>query len=155
MPIGTGLEYRSASKSVDGQRIEGSEPRAEGCERTPTDQRPSRQPNGTRLIRRLDGRRIRFAFPMGRLSGIVPCMCNLYSLTQGQAAIRDFFRLIHDRVGNLPALAAVFPDQMAPIVRSRRTASANSSWRAGECPSLRNLAARRSPTFVTSRARIG
>ncbi len=29
-------------------------------------------------------------------------MCNLYSLTKGQAAIRDLFRAKHDRIGNLP-----------------------------------------------------
>jgi hypothetical protein len=29
-------------------------------------------------------------------------MCNLYSLTKGQAEIRDWFRAKHDRTGNLP-----------------------------------------------------
>ena len=45
-------------------------------------------------------------------------MCNLYSVTKGQSAIRDLFRVAHDRAGNLPSLPAVFPDQMAPIVRA-------------------------------------
>jgi hypothetical protein len=31
-------------------------------------------------------------------------MCNLYSLTKGQAAIRDWFRASNDRPGNAPAL---------------------------------------------------
>src|SRR5579871_6407805 len=44
-------------------------------------------------------------------------MCNLYSLTKGQAAIRDWFRAPHDRTGNLPLFPAIFPDQMAPIIR--------------------------------------
>ena len=44
-------------------------------------------------------------------------MCNLYSLTKGQAAIRDWFRVPHDRTGNLPLFPAIFPDQLAPIVR--------------------------------------
>jgi putative SOS response-associated peptidase YedK len=44
-------------------------------------------------------------------------MCNLYSVTKGQSAIRDLFRASRDRVGNLPLLPAIFPDQMAPIVR--------------------------------------
>ena len=44
-------------------------------------------------------------------------MCNLYSLTKGQAAIRDWFRAPHDRTGNLPLFPAIFPDQLAPIVR--------------------------------------
>lgn len=28
-------------------------------------------------------------------------MCNLYSLTKGQQAIRDLFRVVHDRIGNM------------------------------------------------------
>ena len=43
-------------------------------------------------------------------------MCNLYSLTKGQAAILDWFCAGHDRAGNLP-LYGIFPDQFAPIVR--------------------------------------
>ena len=45
-------------------------------------------------------------------------MCNLYSLTKGQAAIRNWFRAANDRTGNLPLFPAIFPDQMAPIVRN-------------------------------------
>ena len=44
-------------------------------------------------------------------------MCNLYSVTKGQSAIRDLFAVKHDRAGNLPQLASIFPDQLAPIVR--------------------------------------
>jgi putative SOS response-associated peptidase YedK len=44
-------------------------------------------------------------------------MCNLYSVTKGQSAIRDLFRASRDRAGNLPFLPAIFLDQMAPIVR--------------------------------------
>jgi putative SOS response-associated peptidase YedK len=44
-------------------------------------------------------------------------MCNLYSLTKGQAAIRDLFRTRNDRSGNLPLFPGIFPDQMAPIIR--------------------------------------
>jgi putative SOS response-associated peptidase YedK len=44
-------------------------------------------------------------------------MCNLYSLTKGQAAIRDWFRARYDRTGNLPLFPG-FPDQFAPIVRN-------------------------------------
>ena len=44
-------------------------------------------------------------------------MCNLYSVTKGQSAIRDLFSVRHDRAGNLPPLPAIFPDQLAPIVR--------------------------------------
>jgi hypothetical protein len=45
-------------------------------------------------------------------------MCNLYSLTKDQAAIRDWSRAKHDRTGNLPLFPRIFPDQFAPIVRS-------------------------------------
>jgi putative SOS response-associated peptidase YedK len=45
-------------------------------------------------------------------------MCNLYSLTKGQAAIRDWFRASNDRTGNLPLFPGILPDQTAPIVRS-------------------------------------
>ncbi len=45
-------------------------------------------------------------------------MCNLYSVTKGQSAIRDLFAVKHDRIGNLPPLPGVFPDQMAPIIRT-------------------------------------
>ena len=48
----------------------------------------------------------------------MPYMCNLYSETKGQAAIRALFRTAHDRTGNLPAFPGIFPDQMAPIVRN-------------------------------------
>ena len=44
-------------------------------------------------------------------------MCNLYSVTKGQAAIRDLFSVRHDRAGNLPPLPAIFPNQLAPMVR--------------------------------------
>ena len=45
-------------------------------------------------------------------------MCNLYSETKGQAAIRALFRAVHDRTGNLPLFPGIFPDQLAPIVRN-------------------------------------
>jgi len=45
-------------------------------------------------------------------------MCNLYSLTKGQVAIRDLFRARYDCTGNLPLFPGIFPDQMAPIVRN-------------------------------------
>ena len=47
-------------------------------------------------------------------------MCNLYSLTKGQAAIRDIARAMRDTTGNLPPLPGIFPDQIAPVVRTAR-----------------------------------
>ena len=49
-------------------------------------------------------------------------MCNLYSMTKNQAAIRDLFKVGRDTAGNLPPLPAIFPDQMAPVVRVREGA---------------------------------
>ena len=50
-------------------------------------------------------------------------MCNLYSETKGQDAIRGLFRTAHDRTGNLPAFPGIFPDQLAPIVRNNPDSS--------------------------------
>ncbi|WP_210490856.1 SOS response-associated peptidase [Microvirga antarctica] len=47
-------------------------------------------------------------------------MCNLYSLTKGQQAIRELFRVTRDLGGNLPSLPAIFPDQMAPVISNAR-----------------------------------
>lgn len=47
-------------------------------------------------------------------------MCNLYSMTKSQAAIRELIRAMYDRTGNLPPLPGIFPDKMAPIVRNAR-----------------------------------
>lgn len=44
-------------------------------------------------------------------------MCNLYSVTTNQEAIRRLFGVERDLVGNLPPLPGIFPDYPAPIVR--------------------------------------
>jgi len=44
-------------------------------------------------------------------------MCNLYSLTKGQAAILELARAMVDRTGNMPPLPGVYPDYQAPIIR--------------------------------------
>jgi hypothetical protein len=48
----------------------------------------------------------------------VPLMCNLFSQTRGQHAIREFTRAVRDKTGNLPPLPGIFLDYMAPIVRN-------------------------------------
>ena len=45
-------------------------------------------------------------------------MCNLYSVTRSQQAIRDLTRAMVDRTGNLPPLPGIYPDYRAPIVRN-------------------------------------
>jgi putative SOS response-associated peptidase YedK len=44
-------------------------------------------------------------------------MCNLYSITRAQDAMRSLFRVSRDRSGNLPPMPGVFPDYSAPIIR--------------------------------------
>jgi putative SOS response-associated peptidase YedK len=44
-------------------------------------------------------------------------VCNLYSMTTNQKAIRDLFKIGRDITGNLPLLHAILPDQIAPVVR--------------------------------------
>jgi putative SOS response-associated peptidase YedK len=45
-------------------------------------------------------------------------MCNLYSLTKGQAAIIALTRAMRDTTGNLPIFPGIFPDYIAPVVRN-------------------------------------
>ena len=47
-------------------------------------------------------------------------MCNLYSYTKGQAAIRELAEAMRDTAGNLPPLPGIFPDMKAPVVRTGR-----------------------------------
>jgi putative SOS response-associated peptidase YedK len=48
-------------------------------------------------------------------------LCNLYSVTTNQEAIRRLFGVAVDNTGNLPPLSGVFPDYAAPIVRNSAT----------------------------------
>jgi putative SOS response-associated peptidase YedK len=45
-------------------------------------------------------------------------MCNPYSMTKGQQAIRDFVRATHVSSGNPTPLPGIFPDTLAPVVRT-------------------------------------
>ena len=44
-------------------------------------------------------------------------MCNLYSMTASRDGVRQFTRAIQDTTGNQAPLPAIFPDQLAPVVR--------------------------------------
>jgi putative SOS response-associated peptidase YedK len=48
-------------------------------------------------------------------------MCNLYSMTRGQQAIRELARATRTdpSIGNLAPLGGIYPDYAAPIVRNR------------------------------------
>jgi hypothetical protein len=46
-------------------------------------------------------------------------LCNLYSVTKGQQASREFTGAMGGQTGNLPPLPSIFPDYFAPIVRNQ------------------------------------
>ena len=47
-------------------------------------------------------------------------MCNLYALTRTPDEIRRIAKIMRDTTGNLPSLPGIFPDQLAPVVRTGR-----------------------------------
>lgn len=44
-------------------------------------------------------------------------MCNLYSMTKNQDAIRRLFKVTKDSAGNMPSLSSIFPNNLAPVIR--------------------------------------
>ena len=82
-------------------------------------------------------------------------MCNLYSITKGQAAIGAFTRAMRDKTGNLPPMPGVFPDYPAPIVRNVPDGVRELMLARWGMAGPRNSVALRSPTFATPPARIG
>ena len=64
-------------------------------------------------------------------------MCNLYSATTNQKAIRDLFKVTRDDTGNLPSLPAIFPDQTGITTNIRNTNSPH--WGDGLAPESRCL----------------
>jgi putative SOS response-associated peptidase YedK len=45
-------------------------------------------------------------------------VCNLYSMTSNQEAIRRMFGVAVDNIGNMPPQPGIYPDYFAPIVRN-------------------------------------
>jgi putative SOS response-associated peptidase YedK len=45
-------------------------------------------------------------------------VCNLYSITTNQEAMRRIFRKVNRYVGNLAPMTGVFPDYPAPVIRN-------------------------------------
>lgn len=89
-----------------------------------------------------------------RMRSIRVLMCNLYSVTKGQAAIIALARAMRHRSGNLPPVPGIFPDFPAPIVRNASDVRELMIARLG-MPSPHNMAAPLSPIFATPTARIG
>ncbi len=81
-------------------------------------------------------------------------MCNLYSVTTNQEAIRRLFRVQRDYTGNMPPLPGIFPDQLAPVVRTATDAGRELLMMRWGFPPPPNLAARNpSPTCATANRR--
>ena len=45
-------------------------------------------------------------------------ICNLYSMTRSQEAMRRLFTGLDDRSGNMPPLPGIYPDYPSPIIRN-------------------------------------
>ena len=57
-------------------------------------------------------------YPAGDAIRTVDCMCNLYSITKGPQAIRQMLGAVHDLTNGFSPIPAVFPNRMAPVVRT-------------------------------------
>jgi hypothetical protein len=77
-------------------------------------------------------------------------LCNLYSLTKGQQAIRELAGAMSDRTGNLPPLPGIFPDYRAPIVRNQPEGRELTMARWGMPSPLLALKGRNSDSGVTN-----
>jgi putative SOS response-associated peptidase YedK len=64
-------------------------------------------------------------------------MCNLYSITTSQEAIRRLFGVSTDSAGNLPSMPGVFPDYEAPVIRTHDAQRELIKMRWGMPPPLR------------------
>jgi hypothetical protein len=60
-------------------------------------------------------------------------MCNLYSITKGPQAIRDFARAMRDTTGNLPPIPGCFLTTSRRLSATRMMANASLQWPAGAC----------------------
>ena len=63
--------------------------------------------------------------PLARFGRNWRDVCNLYSITTNEEAIRALFRVMNRYVGNLAPMPGVFPDYPAPTrrIRWRRSCS--------------------------------
>jgi putative SOS response-associated peptidase YedK len=82
-------------------------------------------------------------------------VCNLYSITKGQQAIRELSRAMSDRTGNLPVLPGIFPDYRAPIVRNQDGARELTMARWGMPSPLFALKGKKTDPGVTNVRNVG
>jgi putative SOS response-associated peptidase YedK len=77
-------------------------------------------------------------------------MCNLYSLTKGQQAIRALAGAMRDQTGNLPLMPGIYPDYRAPVVRNQPEGRELTMARWGMPSPLASLNGRNSDPGVTN-----
>src|SRR6266853_87832 len=77
-------------------------------------------------------------------------MCNLYSVTKGQQAIRELAGAMRDRTGNLPLMPGIYPDYRAPVVRNQPEGRELTMARWGMPSPLASLKGRNSDPGVTN-----
>jgi putative SOS response-associated peptidase YedK len=66
-------------------------------------------------------------------------MCNLYSVTTNQEAIRRLFGDLFDRTGNLAPMAGVYPDYKAPVIRNGKDGKREMALARWGMPSPQNI----------------
>ena len=77
-------------------------------------------------------------------------MCNLYSITTNQEAIRALYRVMNRYVGNLAPMPGVFPDYPAPVIRNAGAERELVMYALGHAATVEGQQAPRSPTSGTS-----
>lgn len=77
-------------------------------------------------------------------------VCNLYSMTKSQAAIRELAKVWEDRTGNMPPLPGIFPDHHAPVVFNEDEGRVLSMMRWGMPSPAFALKNRKTDTGVTN-----
>ena len=77
-------------------------------------------------------------------------MCNLYSVTKGQQAIRELAGAMRDRTGNLPLMPGIYPDYGAPVVRNQLEGRELTLARWGMPSPIASLKGRKSDAGVTN-----
>jgi putative SOS response-associated peptidase YedK len=82
-------------------------------------------------------------------------LCNLYSITKGQQAIRQFTGAMGDRTGNMPPLPGIYPDYSAPIVRNQPDGRELTMARWGMPSPLFALKGKKSDPGVTNVRNVG
>jgi putative SOS response-associated peptidase YedK len=81
-------------------------------------------------------------------------MCNLYSMTTTQEAMRRLFPGILDSYGNLPAMPGIYPDYPAPIIRNASGGLELAKARLGMPTLPRYLVGKRTDPGVTNIRRV-